>query len=109
MFVPVCRLPPGRKVFCLSVRRGCTAGWRDRELGCFDAYIYSMGKLHFDRTDYSIVVKNRAPLPNSWRWEIYRAGRSSPIEQSSVYFHSVATANRAGKEALRQLLDKLKV
>jgi hypothetical protein len=97
------------KVFCLSVRRGCTAGWRDRELGRVDAYIYSMGKLHFDRTDYSIVVKNRAPLPNSWRWEIYRAGRSSPIEQSSVYFHSVATANRAGKEALRQLLDKLKV
>jgi hypothetical protein len=74
-----------------------------------DAYIHSMGKLHFDRTDYSIVVKNRAPLPNSWRWEIYRAGRSSPIEQSSVYFHSVATANRAGKEALRQLLDKLKI
>src|SRR5258708_21792703 len=107
--VAVCRFPPGRKVFCLSVRRGCTAGWRDRELGRFDAYIYSMGKLHFDRTDYSIVVKNRAPLPNSWRWEIYRAGRSSPIEQSSVYFHSVATANRAGKEALRQLLDKLKV
>ena len=89
-------------------------GWsRNRiyeyELERFDAYIYSMGKLHFDRTDYSIVVKNRAPLPNSWRWEIYRAGRSSPIEQSSVYFHSVATANRAGKEALRQLLDKLKV
>ena len=55
------------------------------------------------------LVKNRAPLPNSWRWEIYRAGRSSPIEQSSIYFHSVATANRAGKEALRQLLDKLKV
>ena len=47
------------KVFCLSVRRGCTAGWRDRELGCFDAYIYSMGKLHFDRTDYSIVVRIR--------------------------------------------------
>src|SRR6266566_6842322 len=68
-----------------------------------------MDKLHFDRTDYSVVVKNRAPPPNSWRWEIYRAGRSSPIEQSSVYFHTMATANRAGKEALRQLLDKLKV
>jgi hypothetical protein len=52
----------------------------------------------------SVVVKKRAPLPNSWRWEIYRAGRSSPIEQSSVYFDSVATANRAGKEALQQLL-----
>jgi hypothetical protein len=66
-----------------------------------------MDKLHFDRTDYSVVVKNRAPPPNSWRWEIYRAGRSSPIEQSSVYFHTMATANRAGKEALKQLLDKL--
>jgi hypothetical protein len=66
-----------------------------------------MDKPHFDRTDYSVVVKNRAPPPNSWRWEIYRAGRSSPIEQSSVYFHTMATANRAGKEALKQLLDKL--
>ena len=71
-------------------------------------HIYQiMNKLHFDRTDYSVVVKNRAPPPNSWRWEIYRAGRSSPIEQSSVYFHTMATANRAGKEALKQLLDKL--
>ncbi len=40
-----------------------------------------MDKLHFDRADYSVVVKNRAPPPNSWRWEIYRAGRSSPIER----------------------------
>ena len=71
-------------------------------------HIYQiMNKLHFDRTDYSVVVKNRAPPPNSWRWEIYRAGRSSPIEQSSVYFHTMVTANRAGKEALKQLLDKL--
>jgi hypothetical protein len=62
-----------------------------------------MDKVRFDRSDYSVVVKNRAPLPNSWKWEIYRAGRSSPIKQSSVYFHSVATANRAGKEALKQL------
>ena len=68
-----------------------------------------MDRLRFDRSDYSVVVKNRAPLPNSWKWEIYRAGRLSLIEQSSVYFHSVATANRAGKEALKQLLDKLKV
>jgi hypothetical protein len=63
----------------------------------------------FDRTDYSVVVKKRAPLPNSWRWEIYRAGRSSPIEQSSVYFDSMATANRAGKEALQQLFINLRV
>jgi hypothetical protein len=66
-------------------------------------------KQRFDRTDYTVVVKKRAPLPNSWRWEIYRAGRSSPIEQSSVYFDSMATANRAGKEALQQLFINLRV
>jgi hypothetical protein len=60
-----------------------------------------------DRTDYSAVVKNRAPLPNSWKWEIYRAGRSSPIKQSLVYFQSMVAANSAGKEALKQLLDQL--
>ncbi len=67
-----------------------------------------MDKLHFDRTDYSVVVKNRAPPPSSWKWEIYRAGRSSPVKQSSVLFHTM-TANRAGKEALKQLLAKLPV
>jgi hypothetical protein len=61
-----------------------------------------------DETDYSFVVKRRAPPPNSWKWEIYRAGRTSPIEQSSVYFETMATASRAGKEALKQLLDKLR-
>lgn len=56
----------------------------------------TMDKLHFDRTDYSVVVKNRAPPPSSWKWEIYCAGRSSPVKQSSVYFHTVASASRAG-------------
>jgi hypothetical protein len=69
----------------------------------------TMDRLHFDRADYSVVVKNRAPPPNCWRWEIYRAGRSSPVKQSSVYFHTMVAANRAGKEALKQLLDKLPV
>jgi hypothetical protein len=68
-----------------------------------------MDKPHFDRTDYSVVVKKRAPLPNSWRWEIYRAGRSSPVKQSSAYFDTMVTANRAGKQALQQLLDRLPV
>jgi hypothetical protein len=60
-----------------------------------------------DQSDYSVVVKLRAPPPKSWKWEIYRAGRQSPIEQSSVYFQTMAAASRAGKEALKQLLDKL--
>jgi hypothetical protein len=60
-----------------------------------------------DQTDYSVVVKLRAPPPKSWRWEIYRVGRQSPIEQSSVCFQTMTMASRAGKEALKQLLDKL--
>jgi hypothetical protein len=71
--------------------------------------ILRMGKLHFDRTDYSVVVKHRAPPPNPWRWEIYRAGRSSPIKTSLGYFHTMVAARRAGKEALKKLLDKLHV
>jgi len=65
-----------------------------------------MGK-DFDPSDYSVVVKHRAPPPNPWRWEIYRAGRSSPVERSSIYFQSRGMANSAGREALTRLLDKL--
>ena len=67
----------------------------------------AMNKLNFDRTDYSVVVKNRARPPIAWKWEIYRAGRSTRIGQSSVSFHTMATANKAGKEALKEMLDKL--
>jgi hypothetical protein len=37
-----------------------------------------MDKVRFDDDDYSVVVKNRAPPPNSWRWEIYRASSTGP-------------------------------
>src|SRR5215831_15509471 len=63
-----------------------------------------MNKLYYD---YSVVVKNRAPPPKAWRWEIYRAGNVSPIKQSSVYFDTTAAARRAGKAALEDLLNKL--
>jgi hypothetical protein len=66
-----------------------------------------MNKLpRFDNTDYSVVVKNRAPPPNAWRWEIYRAGRSSPVWQSPGYFQTMAAAGKAGKAALKQLLGE---
>lgn len=58
-----------------------------------------------DYGDFSVVVKNRASLPKPWRWEIYRAGRKSPIKQSEIFFESVAAANRAGKLALKRLLS----
>jgi hypothetical protein len=66
-----------------------------------------MHDIRFDDSDYSVVVKNRAPPPNSWRWEIYRAGRSSPIGQSPTFFPTAASANKAGRVALKQLLATL--
>ena len=58
-------------------------------------------------TDFSVVVKSRRKPPNPWRWEIYRAGRSSAIAQSSEFFPTMAAANKAGKEALAELFKKL--
>jgi hypothetical protein len=60
----------------------------------------------FDHSDFSVVVKQRAPPPKSWRWEIYRAGRTSPINHSATFFDSMTEANRAGKAALRMLLSE---
>ena len=66
-----------------------------------------MDKHRFNDSDYSVVVKNRGSPPNAWKWEIYRAGRSNPIGHSPIFFHTVAAANKAGKVALKQLLNKL--
>jgi hypothetical protein len=59
-----------------------------------------------DHADFSVVVKNRAPPPKPWRWEIYRAGRTSPIEYSKAFFETMTEANRAGKVALGSLLSE---
>jgi len=62
-----------------------------------------------ERTDFSVVVKSRGKPPNPWRWEIYRAGRSSAIARSSELFPTMAVANKAGKEALAELFKKLRI
>ena len=59
-----------------------------------------------DHLDFSVVVKNRAKPPKPWRWEIYRAGRASPIQQSAVCFELMTEASRAGKSALKLLLSE---
>jgi hypothetical protein len=68
-----------------------------------------MEKVRVDSADYSVVVKNMGSPPNPWKWEIYRAGKWSPIGQSPVFFHTMAAANKAGKAALKQLLATLTV
>lgn len=68
-----------------------------------------MEKVCVGNDDYSVVVKNRGSPPNPWKWEIYRAGKASPIGQSPIFFHTMAAANKAGKAALKQLLATLNV
>jgi hypothetical protein len=69
----------------------------------FCRYIRGM----IDHEDFSVVVKNRASPPKPWRWEIYRAGRTSPIEHSQVYFETMSEASRAGKAALKLMLSEV--
>jgi hypothetical protein len=59
-----------------------------------------------DHTDFSVVVKNRGAPPNRWAWEIYRAGRATPILKSQTCYVSATLAGRAGKAALSLLLSE---
>jgi hypothetical protein len=60
----------------------------------------------FDPADYSFVVKRRGNPPKAWRWEIYRAGKSDPVERSAVFFESMTEAIKEGKKALARFLAK---
>jgi len=59
-----------------------------------------------DYSDFSVVVKNRGRFPSPWKWEIYRAGRNSPIKQSEAFFSTITEANRAGRKALSLFLSE---
>jgi hypothetical protein len=59
---------------------------------------------HPDPADYSIAVRRNRKPHNSWRWEIYRPGKSIPVERSSDHFQTMAEATRAGKAALQRVL-----
>jgi hypothetical protein len=67
--------------------------------------IFPIRNNNFDQTDFSVAVKSRGLSPKPWGWEIYRAGRNSPIECSSTLYETMAAATRAGKRALRELLS----
>jgi hypothetical protein len=55
------------------------------------------------RTDFSVVIKRRGKPPNPWRWEIYRAGRSTAAKTSSDFFPTMRAAQKAGKDALAEI------
>ena len=109
----VCRdRPASLGVHRLRDDRRCGSGHPTRKYGVRQAGVRPLSSAYlrmdkyFDPTDYSVVVKHRAAPPNPWRWEIYRAGRTCPIDHSEVYFESMTEANRAGKAALQLMLSE---
>ncbi len=66
-----------------------------------------IGNHDFEQDDYSVVVKSHARVVGKWRWEIYRAGRKTPICRSEYDFATIGGANRKGKDALGSLLRQL--
>jgi hypothetical protein len=66
----------------------------------------SISPKQIDPPDFSVAVKSRAKPPKQWKWEIYRSGRTSPIQQSEVCFETMSEATRAGKTALKLLLSE---
>jgi hypothetical protein len=52
--------------------------------------------------DYTLAIKNKGRPPRPWRWEIYIAGKSKPVQQSE-FFSTMSEATREGKAALEQI------
>jgi len=65
-----------------------------------------MNFVYDKQTDFSVVIKNRGKPPNPWRWEIYRAGHSRAVAQSSEFFSTMSAAKKAGDRALAELFEK---
>jgi hypothetical protein len=58
------------------------------------------------QADFSVAIKIRGKLPSLWKWEIYRAGHSRAIAQSSEFFSTASAAKKAGDRALAELFEK---
>jgi hypothetical protein len=85
------------------LKTGFSAWWRFNA----DRLMFSIMISRFERDDFSVVVKSRGQPPNPCRWEIYRAGRSSAVEQSATFFSRMTAAHKAGREALSRLLRQI--
>ena len=60
----------------------------------------------FEHDDFSVVVKIRSNPPKPWRWEIYRAGCRSPIDQPVEFFATAGGSHARRQKALQLLLGK---
>ena len=106
----VCPIPDQRAGVNLGVVVPIRPLLRAISLETSDAQ-HRLSRMHyeeFDPTDYSVVVKLRGNPPKPWKWEIYRACRSGPLESSTVFFESAGVATKEGKKVLARLLAKAK-
>ena len=72
-------LEAGKKRLAGDTAREATSDEvKELKAGAAARILQTMSSL-FDQTDFSVVVKHRASPPKPWRWEIYRAGRTSPF------------------------------
>jgi hypothetical protein len=54
-----------------------------------------------DPSDFSAIVKRKPVQSGStWRWEIHRTGRSSPVKFSEYEFLTMSAAKQAADKAL---------
>jgi hypothetical protein len=65
----------------------------------------SFGVSREDTQDFSVVVKNKGTNSQPWKWVIYSAGKKKPVVSSRENFGSMTGAYKAGKEALKKLLE----
>ena len=54
--------------------------------------------------DYHVAIRRREYTATPWRWEIWAAGRTGPVQQARHEYESMAEAAREGKAALKTLL-----
>jgi hypothetical protein len=62
-----------------------------------------MSKDVLEPGDFHLAVRRQYHPRTPWRWEIWAAGRSRPVEQSKQLFATMSEATRQGKAALRRL------
>lgn len=60
---------------------------------------------NYAECDYALAIKNKGRPPKPWRWEIYTAGKSKPVQKSG-FFETMSEAIRTGKAALAELQAK---
>jgi hypothetical protein len=59
-----------------------------------------------ERQHFAVVVKSRGQPATPWRSEIYRAGRSSAVEQSAIFFSDGDGRPQGGKGSIGPTIQK---